>query len=73
MKSQEKTLKEICKKLGIPIPAGVCLPTEEEIDEAFNKIYAANYFDDACELIHTKDGFTKGYLTALILKETKWN
>ena len=71
MTQQEKEIKKICKKLGVPIPPRIAIPTEEEINEAFNKIYASNYFDDDCELAHTKEGFEKGYLTSLVLAALK--
>ena len=71
MTNQEKEIKKICKKLGVPIPPRIEIPSEEEIEKIFEKLYSSNYFDDACELIHTKEGFEKGYLTYLLLAASK--
>ena len=71
MTDQEKEIKKICKALGIEIPAEVVIPSEEELDNTFEKLYAADYFDDVCELIHTREGFEKGYLTSFVLATLK--
>ncbi len=71
MTDQEKEIKKICKALGIEIPAEVVIPSEKELDNTFEKLYAADYFDDGCEKFYTKEGFEKGYLTSLVLAALK--